>query len=427
MSTLSYKCPCCASPLTYNGATNKLECDACGNHFTVEDMEAFGADQIDFAVEADSYSAGDHMDEFHCKSCGAQLICESTTTATECPYCGSPTILAEHVQGGVKPEKVVPFLITKEQAESAFNGYFHGKRLLPNIFKSNNHIAEMRKLYVPYWLFDCGAKGDFIYDAEKVHTRTEGDWKITETEHYAVRRAGTMQFEHIPVDGSAKMDRAIAESLEPYDLSKAVPFQTAVLSGAMADHADITAEECEPIAAERVKHTAEDTLRSTVKGYDRVDIRKGGVRTEDGKASPVLMPVWLITTNKQTNKGPKTYTFAINGQSGELTCDVPADKGKYWTWLLSLFVILTAVACGALALLEMLETGTMAIAGIAALIIAFIVVSSMAAKLKTAANQYAAASYLVRDSLELSIKTDRYLNTTVTREKIERNEPEKKD
>lgn len=51
---------------------------------------------------------------------------------------------------GVKPELVIPFTVTKEQAQQAFDGYFKGKRLLPNIFlHTRNRIAEMRKLLRP--------------------------------------------------------------------------------------------------------------------------------------------------------------------------------------------------------------------------------------------------------------------------------------
>ena len=71
-----------------------------------------------------------------------ELITEGTTTATECPYCGSPAILPDRIDGGIRPEMVVPFIITKEQAQQAFEGYFKGKKLLPNIFKKDNQIAR---------------------------------------------------------------------------------------------------------------------------------------------------------------------------------------------------------------------------------------------------------------------------------------------
>lgn len=46
----------------------------------------------------------------------------------------------------------------------------------------------MRKLYVPYWLFDCDASADIWFNAEKTRTTREGDWEVQRTEHYLVRR-----------------------------------------------------------------------------------------------------------------------------------------------------------------------------------------------------------------------------------------------
>ncbi len=273
---------------------------------------------IQFDMPSETFDAQDaaQMHSYVCQACGAELMTEETTTATECPYCGSPTILPEQISSGVKPELVIPFTVTKEQAQKQFEEYFKGKKLLPNVFlNTRNRIVEMRKLYVPYWLVDCTAGGSAVYDAQKKRVCREGDWEVTYTDHYIVTRAGMMTFEHIPVDGSVKLDNQITESLEPYDLSTAVPFAPAVLAGALADHADVTSGDCQERARQRVENSMEQALRDTVNGYTTVSTRRKGFHTEDGKVTPVLMPVWLITTEKEGT----TYTFAINGQTGKLT------------------------------------------------------------------------------------------------------------
>ena len=119
-----------------------------------------------------------------------------------------------------------------------------------------------------------------------------------------------MRFENIPVDGSVKMDDKLTESLEPYDLSAAIPFQSAVLAGAMADHADANCDACEKRAVERVERSVEQTMfDNTVRDYDTVSERSRRVIAEHGSATPALLPVWLMTTVKEG----KTYTFAVNG------------------------------------------------------------------------------------------------------------------
>ena len=334
MSTASYNCPCCGGPLKFSGESGKLECTACGNSYEPEALEMMASeesgDEITFANDVKRFDTGETgVQGYICKNCGAELITEDTTTAAECPYCGSPTILPDRVEGGVKPEKVIPFVVTKEQAQKQFEEYFKGKRLLPNVFlNSRNRIAEMRRLYVPYWLFSCDVCADMVYDAEKVRTEQKGEWEITRTKHYLVRRKGGMRFENIPVDGSVKMDDKLTESLEPYDLNAAIPFQSAVLAGAMADHADADCGACEKRAVERVEHSVEQAMLDTVRDYDTVNERNRRIVTERGSATPVLLPVWLMTTVKEG----KTYTFAVNGQTGKLTCDVPADKKKSLLW-----------------------------------------------------------------------------------------------
>ena len=420
MATIAYKCPNCASPLIYDGASAKMICAACDSQFDQEAIELLSAPDeggtVDFIAPTQEYTAGDaaQMQAYHCKTCGAELITEETTTATECPYCGSPTILPDRIDGGVRPELVVPFVITWEQAQQTFEGYFKGKKLLPNIFKKDNRIAEMRRLFVPYWLFDCEAEGDIVYEAEKEHTHREGEWEETTTEHYIVRRAGRMSFVNIPVDGSVKMDDRITESLEPYDLTKAVAFQPAVLSGAMADHADVDAADCEKRAVERVERSIENALRSTVTGYSSVQVRSRRISSAGGKVTPVLLPVWLITTKKED----KVYTFAINGQTGEMTCDVPTDKGKAFLWGAGVFPGVFGVAALALYLLRMLGSGTLLMAGVAALLVSLGVVGGLIGQLKQAAGKTTASGYS-DGGCQLTMQFERFLYASKTRRKIE--------
>ena len=424
MSTFAYKCPCCGSGLAYSGACGKLECASCGNSYETDAIEAMNAEQTSGGLEFDrpteTFEAGDaaQMQAYTCESCGAELMTDATTTATECPYCGSPTILPERIEGGVKPELVIPFTVTKEQAQKQFEEYFKGKRLLPNIFlNSRNRIAEMRKLYVPYWLFDCEAGANITYDAQQLRVERSGEWEITRIRHYLVRRSGNMAFDNIPVDGSEKLDNKITESLEPYDLSAAVPFQPAVLAGAMADHADVDADACEKRAKQRVENSVADAMRSTVVGYTSVNVRSQSIASEGSKVTPVLMPVWLITTVKDG----KTYTFAINGQTGKLTCDVPADKKKSFAWGGGAFAGVFAVAMLILYLMQKLGGGTALMAAVVALIAALIVVGALRGQLKQAKFQSAASSYVREGSFKLSVRQDYFMYESMQRRKIQTN------
>ena len=122
MSTVAYRCPCCGAPLAYGAESGKLECAACGNSYELDALEVMnesqetGSIQFDMPTETFNESEAAQMRAYICQGCGAELMTEETTTATECPYCGSPTVLPERIDNAVKPEMVIPFTVTKEQA-----------------------------------------------------------------------------------------------------------------------------------------------------------------------------------------------------------------------------------------------------------------------------------------------------------------------
>ena len=97
------------------------------------------------------------MGVYTCKSCGGELVCDESTAATACPFCGNPIVLTGRLSGDLKPDYVIPFKLDKKAAEAALRNHMKGKRLLPNLFRSENRISEVKGVYVPFWLFDADA------------------------------------------------------------------------------------------------------------------------------------------------------------------------------------------------------------------------------------------------------------------------------
>lgn len=421
MHTKSYTCPSCGAPLAFEGEKGKLCCAACGNDFdadTLDDMERrSNIIGVHFEKPRGEFGEGEsgYMRGYTCKNCGAALMIEATTTATACPYCASPAIIQDNMEGSARPDKVVPFVVTKEQAQRQFHDYFKGKRLLPNVFlQGQNRIADMRRLFVPYWLFDCEAEASILYDAERTTTECSGDEEITTTEHFLLHRSGSMAFEGIPVDGSAKLDDGIAESLEPYDMSAAIPFEPAVLAGSMAEGADVDSEACQSRARERVASSMASALRDTVTGYTGVTERSRYIKSENGRVVAALMPVWLITTEREG----RTYTFAINGQTGKLTCDVTADGRKSLAWGGGVFLTIIGFAALIMALTDSLTGGALFMAGMAALIAALMALGILQGQLKRATKQSAASKYVRSGSFQLGACSDRLLYADTKRRAI---------
>ena len=335
---MNASCPCCGAPLKYDGAKAKLGCDSCGNQFDVDLMQ-----QVDDAIaqgKAESvmewtqneteWSAQEQaqMKAYNCPSCGAEIITDETTVATQCVYCGNPSILPGKLDSATRPEKVIPFVKEKADAQAAFKELIKGKKLLPDGFLKHNRIEDITGVYVPFWTFDCQAQAKMVYRAEKVTHHTQGDYDVTTTTHYMALRDGSIGFDKIPVDGSTKFDDTLMEAIEPYRYDDLKDFTSAYLPGYQAEIHDVSMSVAKLRADERVTESVEREFADTVRGYTSVHVQSENINLQDGRAENVLLPVWMLNARWKD----KVYAFAMNGQTGKFIGDLPIDKAKRWKW-----------------------------------------------------------------------------------------------
>ena len=336
---IGYKCPNCNASLEYNAKSSKMHCDYCDSDFDVETLKEYDEalkEEKDEANNKDpewkAYENEEWSEEnkaiFSCSSCGAELVADENTAATVCPYCGNATVLTGRLSGLLKPDLVIPFKVEKEQAMEALKKFCRRKPLLPKFFLKDHRMESIQGIYVPFWLFNANADADISYNATRTRSWRQGDYRITETSHFLVRRGGEIGFDRVPVDGSKKMDDTYMEAIEPFDYGEAVDFATAYLSGFLADKYDVDSTAASPRATERIKESTAQTFRNTVIGYDTVTTRHSSIRLSDSKIHYALMPVWMLNT---VYRG-KTYTFAMNGQTGKFVGQLPVDRLKYWFW-----------------------------------------------------------------------------------------------
>lgn len=351
-SLQEYKCPCCSGAIAFDSSIQKMKCPYCDTEFEMEtllrydeELSSDGQDNMNWnSDEVPAWQAGEDegMHVYACRSCGGQIVADDTLAASSCPFCDNPIVIMGQVAGDLKPEYIIPFKLDKNAAKENFKKHLMNKRFLPKVFKSENHIDEIRGIYVPFWLFDSSADAKIRYRATKTRHYSDSEYNYTETSYYSVYRAGDISFAKVPVDGSKKMADDLMESIEPYDFKEAVPFQTAYFAGYLADRYDVNAEESVARANERVHNSTEMAFASTVMGYDSVIPEGGSIRLNNGKTSYAMYPVWLMNT---TWRGEK-FTFAMNGQTGKFVGNLPCDKSIARKWLWSMTSILTAVIFG---------------------------------------------------------------------------------
>lgn len=336
---IEYKCPCCGGAVEFNSNVQKMKCPYCDTEFEMDVLQAYNEDlqnEEEDELSWESPAGGEWQDGetdgmriYICESCAGEIIGDENLGATKCPYCGNNVVIKGQFAGDLKPDYVIPFKLDKKAAKEAFKNHLQGKKLLPKMFKDENHLEEIKGIYVPFWLFDADVNGYMRYRATRVRTWSDSNYIYTQTNFYSVVRGGSVGFERVPVDGSTRMLDEWMESLEPFDFSEAVDFQTAYLAGYLADKYDVSADASVERANNRIRQSMEDIFRSSISAsYTSVMKENGSINIQNGKAKYALYPVWVLTTKWRD----QVYLFAMNGQTGKFVGELPTDKGAYWKY-----------------------------------------------------------------------------------------------
>lgn len=350
---LQYKCPCCGGAIEFDPSLQKVKCPYCDTEFDFNTLKQYDEslskvkpEDMKWQKEAGSEWTEDEasgMRVYVCKSCGGSIVADQNTAATTCPYCGNPLVMMGNLGGDLKPDYIIPFRFDKEAAKKQYREFLSTKRLLPSVFKDENHIDEIKGVYVPFWLFDTDVDAQFRFKGEKVSVRQDNQFEYRDHSYYNVSRAGDLKFSHVPVDGSKQMDDALMQSIEPFDFSKAVPFQTAYLAGFMADRYDVSKEDSIDAANKRIKESIRQAFMETVSGYSSAVPISESIQLKNGKSNYALYPVWLLNT---TWNGQR-YTFAMNGETGKFVGNLPVDEKAYKKLWWKVFLIASVAAYAA--------------------------------------------------------------------------------
>ena len=347
---MEYKCPCCSAALIFGEDVQKMTCEYCDNTFDLDTVKEFN--DVSSLQNTETISAEEtttkewneedqaHLACFTCPACGGEIISDENTAATFCPYCDNPAILPGRLSGGLRPDAVIPFSTGKDDAKKAFLSLCKGKPLLPKDYANEQTVEKITGIYVPYWLYDCDGDQDTRYRATRIRRWSDSQYNYTRTDHFLLHRAARAQFSHIPMDGSRKLDDTVLESIEPYDFSKLTDFDTAYLSGFLADKYDVPSEEGHPRVKQRVGSTIDEMIAPSLIGYHTAVPTSKQLQVHTQKAKYALLPVWFLHSKYRG----KDYIFAMNGQTGKMTGTLPVCPKRSFAWFAGIMGAVALIA-----------------------------------------------------------------------------------
>jgi hypothetical protein len=232
------------------------------------------------------------------------------------------------LSGNLAPAKVIPFSISKEQAQEAFVKWCRKGLLTPKDFMTADRIKNITGLYVPFWLYDVNGRGEAEATCTRVRTYSDKDWIYTETKYYHVYRKVDLNYSRIPCDASKKMEDSMMDKLEPYSYDNLKDFNMPYLAGYIAEKYDFTDEDMLPRIKERVSGYVDSYIDSTINGYTSVTYNRKNINIRKKHADYTLMPVWMVCYDYRQAE----HIFLMNGQTGKIIGKPPLSKGKIFSW-----------------------------------------------------------------------------------------------
>ena len=332
------QCKNCAGQLVFDPAKQMLVCGHCGGRFKPEEFdvsekmplwdkkavslnEVYGTDSEEFM---DCYV-------YSCGSCGGEVIINGSEASTKCIYCGNSTVIFNRISRQKRPKYIIPFIITKEEAEQAVRDKLNSGKFVPRKIKRFK-TEDVRGIYIPYWIIDCEHKGAVIVKAGGKHT-----------EYYA--RAGKMTIRNLPLDASKMLSDESSSRLEPFTMEGLKPFDEDYLLGFYSNISDITYGDLRRAANKRTKDYFNELIINSIHGEEKyklhiTDKQKHITAIDYDNMRYAMFPVWFVTYDYNG----KHNTILVNGQSGKVVCGVPWNKVLFYTLLIVTGIALTAAA-----------------------------------------------------------------------------------
>ena len=310
-----FSCQSCGGGLRYDIASGEMKCAQCGNLTPVSDLPA---EEETEEIEVTDY---------HCPQCGAVLYSAEAEMSSYCSFCGTDVVLTGNMAKTQRPAKIVPFQITREQCEKAYRAHLRSHPLAPNELKTGKTISHFRPIYVPYWSYTLDVQGPVKIRGRTSQFKKEDKREYFIEETYNLDRNVEIHEEGIFFDASSAFEDKTAKWLQK-KVHTTVPFHPAYLSGFYAHGPD---EDPKTHYREITEDVAQSVLIRTwqTERMESADLityfgSDTGLPRPQFHEELVLLPVWMLVHRQ----GRRIVSAAVNGQNGDMLCDMPIGIGK---------------------------------------------------------------------------------------------------
>ncbi len=335
------KCRQCGGTLMFAPGTTSLQCEFCGAMNEIDksnwDYSAMSA-KHDFLSDIANLPEGE-MEVVHsikCKCCGAQTTYSSKDVSVNCDFCGSMLTISPDENTSIsriKPQGVIPFMVTSDQARNKFTEWIKGLRFAPSdLVNKASMESGLTGMYIPYWLYYVdtvtrytGKRGEYYY-TEKQVKQDDGSMKTEKERHTRWHpTSGTVykNFKDIIISGSNTLGPEGDSLKKKFKFEGMVPYNEQILTGYKSETYSVDLKEAYKEAQKIMSGEIRDAIEKEIGGDDQ-QIDSKDTTENNIEYKHILAPLWISAFRYEG----KSYRFMINGQTGDLSGSRPYSKLK---------------------------------------------------------------------------------------------------
>lgn len=334
--------------MRYDPQNGNLHCDHCDSEFPFEKISEVQEREFTDLATFDNLKA-DEVTCYRCQNCGAVSIASRTALSTVCPYCGSPIVVDDTTGGIVKPDTIIPFELTKEDAAKQLQLWRKHRIFAPRKFRKRIKTDNIMGVFVPAWTFDAKTATGYSGRVGYYRTRVVHENGKTRTETYVQWRhisgVYNMNFDDIVIRANDNIPETYFRKLMPFHQDKYRRYDDEYLAGFIADHYTL-----EPLDAfEQAKNIMRSDIRRRIVQSYHADV-VGNINMDmnifEKSFKYLLVPVY-VTAEKYNKKVYNQYVSGVFSDDEKQKSKV-SGKAPISPWK-TLVAVLFGV--GALALL----------------------------------------------------------------------------
>lgn len=366
----AFPCKSCGAKLSFAPGSKTLKCPYCA---AVNDIPESNDTVEELSLEAwlqqlESAQETHQQEQVKCSNCGGEQTLSANLFASACTFCGTPITSKSYAQRLIKPKSLVPFKVTRLQAQEKWRAWIRGLWLAPSALKKfAQGDGGIKGVYVPYWTFDAQTYTDYSGQRGDDHTesyqttndkgervtesRTRTDWSnvsgnvsyfhddvlvagsssFAASGHNVSSSTGAMQAQQaLQAVGSGVLSGAVGAlasqfsgSLRSWNTKELVPYQDEYITGFQAEAYQVGLKAAFVEGKKLIDVKVEALVRADI-GGDHQRISSLDTQYSHLTFKHILLPMWVSAYLF----GGKTYRFLVNGQTGEVVGESPKSGWK---------------------------------------------------------------------------------------------------